>query len=90
MNSHGIAIRSIRVLRGPNLYAYMPVLKITLDIGLYEDRPSHTWPGFVNRLTTWLPTLQSHQCGLQRPGGFVERLHHGTYVPHICDRFSPK
>ena len=85
METHGIAIRSIRVLRGPNLYAYMPVLQITLAIGLYEDQPSHEWPGFVDRLTAWLPDLHSHQCGLGYPGGFLERLQRGTYLPRICE-----
>jgi cyanophycin synthetase len=84
MESHDIAIRAIRVLRGPNLYAYMPVLHIILDIGPYEDRPSHTWPGFVDRLTAWLPDLHTHKCGLGYPGGFIERLERGTYLPHIC------
>src|SRR3954453_844004 len=27
-----VVIRSMRALRGPNLYAYMPVLQVTLDI----------------------------------------------------------
>jgi hypothetical protein len=43
METHGVSIRVLRVLRGPNLYAYMPVLQVTLDIGPYEDRPSHVW-----------------------------------------------
>jgi hypothetical protein len=41
MESHGITIRSTRALRGPNLYAYMPVLHIVMDIGPYEDQPSN-------------------------------------------------
>src|SRR5215831_13905057 len=88
METHGIAIRSVRVLRGPNLYAYMPVLQITLDIGPYEDRPSNDWPGFIDRLTTWLPGLHSHKCGLGYPGGFIERLQCGTYLPHICEHIT--
>ena len=54
MRSDDVVVRSVRVLRGPNLYAYMPVLHIVLDTGPYEDRPSNTFPGFVERLTTWL------------------------------------
>jgi len=88
METHGIAIRAIRVLRGPNLYAYMPVLQITLDIGPYDDRPSNEWPGFVDRLTAWLPDLYSHKCSPGRPGGFIERLQRGTYLPHICEHVT--
>jgi cyanophycin synthetase len=88
MESHDVAIRALRVLRGPNLYAYMPVSHIILDIGPYEDRPSHTWPGFVDRLTAWLPDLHTHQCGLGYPGGFIKRLQRGTYLPHICEHVT--
>lgn len=88
METHGISVRSIRALRGPNIHAYMPVLQITLDIGPYEDRPSTAFPGCVQRLTAWLPGLEKHECSVGRPGGFVERLKHGTYLAHICEHIA--
>src|SRR3954464_4013070 len=88
MGTHDATIRSIHALRGPNLYAHMPVLEIELDIGSYEDRPSTSFPGFVERLTTWLPGLHLHECSLGRPGGFVERLRRGTYLAHICEHVA--
>lgn len=88
MRSDDVEVRSVRVLRGPNLYAYMPVLHIVLDIGPYEERPSNTFDGLVERLTTWLPGLQTHQCSLERPGGFVERLRRGTYLGHIVEHVT--
>src|SRR5215217_6873898 len=88
MSAADVAVRSVRVLRGPNLYAYMPVLHTVLDIGPYEDRPSNTFDRFVERLTTWLPGLQTHQCSLERPGGFVERLRRGTYLGHIAEHIT--
>ncbi len=88
METHGITIRSIRALRGPNLHAYMPVLQISLDIGRYEDLPSTAFPGFVERLTDWLPGLHKHECSVGRPGGFIERLRHGTYLAHICEHIT--
>src|SRR5687768_17880619 len=78
MTTHGVTVRNIRVLRGPNLYAYMPVLQVIVDIGEYETRPSNTFPGFVDRLTAWLPGLQKHECSHKRPGGFIERVNRGT------------
>jgi cyanophycin synthetase len=66
----------------------MPVLHIVLDIGPYEDRPSNTFDGFVEQLTRWLPGLQTHQCSLERPGGFVERLRDGTYLGHIAEHVT--
>jgi cyanophycin synthetase len=85
MEMHDVKIQGMRALRGPNLYAYMPVLHIVMDIGPYEEKPSNSFPGFVERLTTWLPGLQKHECGLGRPGGFIERLQRGTYFAHIAE-----
>src|SRR3954451_15628883 len=84
----GVAVREMRVLRGPNLYAYIPVLKVVLDIGPYEERPSNSFPGLVERLVTWLPGLQTHECSVGRPGGFVERLQRGTYLAHIVEHVT--
>jgi cyanophycin synthetase len=88
MNTHGVTIRSIRALRGPNLYAHMPVLRVDLDIGPYEERPSTSFPGCVERLAAWLPGLAAHTCSLGRPGGFLERLRQGTYLAHICEHVA--
>lgn len=85
MDDHGVRIRQLRVLRGPNLHAYMPALEIILDIGPYETKPSDEFPGFVERLTSWLPGLLTHECSVGRPGGFVERLRRGTYLAHISE-----
>jgi cyanophycin synthetase len=88
MDTQGITVRSIRVLRGPNVYAYLPVLQILLDIGSYEDRPNHSFPGFVDRLIQWLPDLQNHRCSFMRPGGFIQTPQHGTFLPHICEHVT--
>ena len=57
---NGVEVRSLRALRGPNLYAYMPIIEAILDIGSYEEWPSNTFPGFIERLTAWLPALHKH------------------------------
>jgi cyanophycin synthetase len=88
MNQHDVAVRRVRILRGPNLFAYMPVLQITLDIGPFEYRASNTFPGFVERLVKWLPGLEKHECSVGRPGGFIERLNRGTYLGHICEHVT--
>jgi cyanophycin synthetase len=85
---YGVAIKGRRALRGPNLYAYMRVLQLELDIGPYEEQASDVFPGFVERLTAWLPGLEKHECSVGRPGGFVERLHRGTYLGHICEHVT--
>jgi len=56
-----------------------------LDIGAFEDFPSHTLPGFTQRLTQWLPGLSQHRCGVGEPGGFLLRLDEGTWIGHILE-----
>jgi len=88
MTSHGVTVRRVQALRGPNLYAYKTVLKVELDIGPLEERPSNSFPGFVERLAGWLPGLYEHECSVGKPGGFVERLRRGTYLAHICEHVT--
>lgn len=89
MDLDSIQVQSIRALRGPNLYAYMPVLQIQMNTGAYyNERPSSSFPGCIDRLLAWLPGLEQHECSLGRPGGFVERLQRGTYLPHMCEHVT--
>jgi cyanophycin synthetase len=88
MDAQSVVVRATQVLRGPNLAAHMPVIQVTLDIGPYEDHPSTDFPGFVERLTAWLPGIATHECSIGRPGGFVERLRRGTYLAHIVEHVT--
>lgn len=72
-------------LGGPNIWTYRPVIEVWVDIGALEDFPSNTIPGFYERLTTMLPTLAAHRCGIGQPGGFLERLREGTWAGHILE-----
>ena len=74
MNPKDIKFLEIRHLRGPNLWTYRPVIEAVVDIGEFEDYPSNTLPGFVERLTTLLPTLIEHRCSYGERGGFLRRL----------------
>jgi cyanophycin synthetase len=75
-------------LRGPNIWTYRPVLEVWLDIGVLEDSPSNTLPGFYERLTSWLPTLIEHRCGIGERGGFLQRLREGTWPGHILEHVT--
>ncbi len=75
-------------LRGPNIWTYRPVLEVWLDIGVLEDSPSNTIPGFYERLTNWLPTLIEHRCGIGERGGFLQRLREGTWPGHILEHVT--
>jgi cyanophycin synthetase len=80
-----IDILRVTHLRGPNIWTYRPVIEAWLDIGELEEYPSNTLPGLYERLTTWLPGLIEHRCGVGERGGFLERLRDGTWPGHILE-----
>ena len=88
MNQKDIKFLEIRHLRGPNQWTYRPVIEAVVDIGEFEDFPSNTLPGFVERLTTFLPSLIEHRCSYGERGGFLRRLEEGTWIGHILEHVS--
>jgi cyanophycin synthetase len=85
MNKKYIDIINVISLRGPNIWTYRPVLEAWVDIGDLEDCPSNTIPGFYERLSSWLPGLIEHRCGVGERGGFLLRLREGTWPAHIME-----
>ncbi|HEY8906045.1 MAG TPA: cyanophycin synthetase [Rhodoferax sp.] len=85
MTMKTIQLLRVTHLRGPNIWTYRPVIEAWVDIGDLEDYPSNTLPGFYERLTSMLPGLVVHRCGIGEPGGFLERLREGTWVGHILE-----
>lgn len=83
-----IAILRMRYLRGPNVWTYRPVIEAWVDLGKLEDHPSHTLPGFVERLNAWLPGMVEHRCGIGERGGFLQRLNEGTWCGHIMEHVA--
>jgi cyanophycin synthetase len=79
-----------RVYVGPNLYANFKVIRMTLDLGPLEERPSGTIPGFVDALLQHVPTLAEHGCSYGEPGGFVRRLREdgGTWMGHVMEHVA--
>ncbi|HXD04822.1 MAG TPA: cyanophycin synthetase [Burkholderiaceae bacterium] len=80
-----IKLLRINYLRGPNVWTYRPVLEVWLDLGELEDSPSNTLPGFNERLVAMLPALEEHHCGVGERGGFLQRLHAGTWAGHVLE-----
>lgn len=85
---HKLDIIRIIPLRGPNFWTYRPALEAWVDIGDLEDYPSNTLPGFVDRLTAWLPSLIEHKCSIGERGGFLQRLREGTWAAHILEHVT--
>jgi cyanophycin synthetase len=77
-----------RVYRGPNLYGYRPIIRLTVDLEELEDYPSDAIPGFVDKLVHFIPSLQDHTCSYGVKGGFVRRLREGTWMGHILEHCS--
>jgi cyanophycin synthetase len=74
-----------RFLGGPNCWTYRSAMEVWLDLGVLEQHPSHTLPGFTDRLLALLPGLQAHHCGVGEEGGFIERLRGGTWMGHVLE-----
>jgi cyanophycin synthetase len=88
MQKKSIEFISMMSLRGPNIWAYRPVIEAWVDIGELEDFPSNTIPGFYERLSSWLPSLEEHRCSVGERGGFLQRLRQGTWPAHILEHVT--
>src|SRR3954468_18474102 len=83
-----LRIVSSRVYRGPNVWHYEPAIHLVVDLGVLENFPTNLLPGFADALVARLPGLASHTCSRGRRGGFVERLHEGTWVGHVAEHVA--
>ncbi|CAG4882696.1 Cyanophycin synthetase [Georgfuchsia toluolica] len=88
MKTKDIKFLRVTYLAGPNIWTYRPALEAWVDIGAFEEFPSNTLPGFVDRLTACLPSLAVHRCGIGEPGGFLLRLRQGTWMGHILEHVT--
>ncbi|WP_328521367.1 cyanophycin synthetase [Kribbella sp. NBC_00359] len=83
-----LKIIETRVYRGPNVWSYDPAIHLVVDLGSLENFPSNTIPGFSEKLLEYLPRLDQHHCSRGRRGGFIERLHEGTWLGHIAEHVA--
>ena len=59
-----------------------------VDLGVLEEFPSNTIPGFNEALIELIPTLEDHACSLGRRGGFITRLKEGTWLGHVAEHVA--
>jgi cyanophycin synthetase len=83
-------IEEIRVLRGPNYWSNYrkKLIAMKLDLGGYEDYPTNQINGFVETLTTMIPSLASHRCSIGKAGGFIIRMQEGTWLGHVVEHVA--
>lgn len=83
-----LRISRIRALRGPNYWRLAPVIAGDVHQGALEKTSTADIPGFAERLTGSIPSLESHKCNRGRFGGFIERLVEGTHFPHVLEHVA--
>src|SRR4051794_37003178 len=76
------------VYRGPHLYSITPMIRIQVDLGALEERPTNRLPGFTERLTALLPSLHQHGCSYDQPGGLIRRMQEGTLLGHVVEHVA--
>ncbi|WP_426508196.1 cyanophycin synthetase [Dactylosporangium sp. McL0621] len=81
-------IESSRRLRGPNRYVARPVQVTRVLLDGLTGRETCDFPGLPERLLELLPGLAEHHCAAGAPGGFVARLHGGTYFGHTAEHVA--
>ena len=74
--------------RGPSIFAGVPMVRVTVDLGDLESYPTDRLPGFPDRLLEALPGLALHHCSTGYPGGFAERLTTGTWIGHVIEHVA--
>ena len=70
-----LTIRRTQVLRGPSIWAPVPVIILTVAIGELENRLERETPVFFERLVALLPSLKTHAATVaQSELGFARLL----------------
>jgi cyanophycin synthetase len=83
-----LEIRQHNVYRGPNIWSRKPVIHLEVSLGELEERPSNAIPDFCDRLISLIPSLHAHGCSRGEPGGFLQRLHEGTWMGHVLQHVA--
>lgn len=83
-----LEVTRIRALRGPNYWRLAPVIACDVRLGALESVTSTDVPGLIDKLIEAMPSLHTHKCSRNKPGGFVERLREGTHIPHMLEHLA--
>lgn len=83
-----IRMTTLHATRGANFWSRHPVMRMDLAVGAYEDISSADVPGFTDAIVAAMPGLEEHRCSIGERGGFITRLHRGTYAAHIVEHIA--
>jgi cyanophycin synthase-like protein len=79
---------TLHATRGANYWSRLPITRMDLNIGAYENISSADVPGVTPCLVNAMPGLRDHRCSIGEPGGFIIRLKRGTYFAHIVEHVA--
>ena len=83
-----IRMTALSATRGANYWSRLPITRMDLTIGAYENISSAQVPGMTQALVSTMPGLRDHRCSIGEPGGFIIRLKHGTYFAHVVEHVA--
>ena len=83
-----IRMTALSATRGANYWSRRAITRIDLLVGAFDDISSADSPECTDRLVSALPGLEAHRCSIGERGGFITRLHRGTYAPHIIEHVA--
>lgn len=83
-----IRMTTLHATRGANFWSTRPVMRMDVVVGAYEEISSADVPGFTESLVSAMPGMIEHRCSIGERGGFILRLHDGTYAAHIIEHVA--
>lgn len=77
-------------MRGPNYWSIrrQKLIVMTLDLQEYEQMPTNTIDGFLERLKALFPGMYEHRCSVGTAGGFFQRVEEGTWMGHVIEHIA--
>ncbi len=83
-------IIEIKALRGPNYWSIRrgKLIQMMIDLEEMEQQPTNKIASFRENLEKLIPTLYSHRCSENKPGGFFERVDEGTWMGHVMEHIA--
>lgn len=83
-------ILDIKAMNGPNYWSANrhKLIVMLLDLEEMEQQPTDKIPGFLERISAFMPTLYEHRCSEGVPGGFFQRIEEGTWMGHVIEHIA--
>ncbi|HEY4780334.1 MAG TPA: acetate--CoA ligase family protein [Chthoniobacterales bacterium] len=81
-------ILQTQVYKGASLWAPVPVIRFSVEIGALAGRFTNAIPTFHEKLTATLPNLREHECSTDGGDRFIDRVNKGTGMGHVIQHVA--